>query len=58
MLVDRYSYATVGAGMINFSLRRAQNVHRQALIIDKEARIRLIEERENRLLREEEELKS
>ncbi len=38
VLIDRYSYATVGAGMINFSLRRAQNVHRQALVVDKKAR--------------------
>ena len=41
VLVDRYSHATVAAGMINFALRRAQNVHRQALVIDKEARARL-----------------
>jgi len=41
VLVDRYSFATVAAGMINFSLRRAQNVHRQALAVDKEARARL-----------------
>ena len=41
VLVDRYSYATVGSGMINFPLRRAQNVHRQALAVDKEARARL-----------------
>ncbi len=38
VLIDRYSHATVGAGMINFSLRRAQNVHRQALVVDKKAR--------------------
>ena len=31
VLIDRYSHATVGAGMINFALRRAENVHRQAL---------------------------
>jgi bifunctional enzyme CysN/CysC len=41
VLVDRYSFATVGAGMINFSLRRAQNVHRQALTVDKDARAKL-----------------
>lgn len=41
ILVDRYSYATVAAGMINFSLRRAQNVHKQALVVDKTARNRL-----------------
>ncbi len=41
VLIDRYSFATVGAGMINFSLRRADNVHRQALTVDKAARTRL-----------------
>ncbi|MCP4430201.1 MAG: adenylyl-sulfate kinase, partial [Gammaproteobacteria bacterium] len=41
VLIDRYSHATVGAGMINFSLRRAQNVHRQALVVDKVARAEL-----------------
>jgi bifunctional enzyme CysN/CysC len=40
VLVDRYSHATVAAGMINFALRRAQNVHRQALVVDKTARER------------------
>ncbi|MDG1444312.1 MAG: sulfate adenylyltransferase subunit CysN [Pseudomonadales bacterium] len=38
VLVDRYSNATVAAGMIKFSLRRAQNVHRQALVVDRRAR--------------------
>ena len=41
VLVDRYSNATVAAGMINFALRRAQNVHKQALVVDKLARERL-----------------
>jgi len=41
VLIDRYSFATVGAGMINFALRRAQNVHRQALVVDKKARATL-----------------
>ncbi|MCZ6658466.1 MAG: sulfate adenylyltransferase subunit CysN [Gammaproteobacteria bacterium] len=41
VLVDRYSHATVAAGMINFALRRAQNVHRQALTVDKHARAKL-----------------
>ncbi len=41
VLIDRYTHATVGAGMINFSLRRADNVHRQALTIDKSARAKL-----------------
>ena len=42
VLVDRYSHATVGAGMINFALRRAQNVHRHAHSVDKAARERLM----------------
>ena len=33
ILVDRFSHATVAAGMIRHSLRRAQNVHRQALTV-------------------------
>ncbi len=41
VLIDRYSHATVGAGMVNFALRRAKNVHRQALVIDKKAREKL-----------------
>ncbi len=41
VLVDRYSHATVAAGMINFALRRAENVHRQALTVDKKARAKL-----------------
>ncbi|MGE4617966.1 MAG: sulfate adenylyltransferase subunit CysN [Gammaproteobacteria bacterium] len=41
VLIDRYSYATVAAGTINFALRRAQNVHRQALTVDKGARAKL-----------------
>jgi len=41
VLVDRYSHATVAAGMIQFALRRAKNVHRQAHSVDKAARARL-----------------
>ncbi|MDH3640712.1 MAG: sulfate adenylyltransferase subunit CysN [Gammaproteobacteria bacterium] len=41
VLVDRYSHATVAAGMINFALRRAQNIHRQAVSVDKKAREKL-----------------
>jgi bifunctional enzyme CysN/CysC len=33
ILIDRYSNATVGAGMIEFGLRRAANIHRQALLV-------------------------
>ena len=38
ILIDRFSNATVGAGMIDFGLRRATNVHWQALDINKAAR--------------------
>ncbi|MHA1560262.1 MAG: adenylyl-sulfate kinase, partial [Alphaproteobacteria bacterium] len=38
ILIDRFSNATVAAGMIRFGLRRATNIHRQALTIDKTAR--------------------
>jgi len=38
ILIDRFTNATVGAGMIDFGLRRATNVHWQALDVDKQAR--------------------
>jgi bifunctional enzyme CysN/CysC len=38
ILVDRFTHATVAAGMIRHNLRRAQNVHRQALSITRESR--------------------
>ncbi|MFK0278461.1 sulfate adenylyltransferase subunit CysN [Ensifer sp. NPDC090286] len=38
VLIDRFTNATVGAGMIDFPLRRALNVHWQALDINKKAR--------------------
>lgn len=38
ILVDRFSRSTVGAGVISHSMRRAQNVHRQALSITRESR--------------------
>ncbi|EJN24562.1 sulfate adenylyltransferase, large subunit [Pseudomonas sp. GM78] len=38
ILVDRHSHATVAAGMIHHSLRRSQNVHRQALSITRTER--------------------
>jgi bifunctional enzyme CysN/CysC len=37
ILIDKITNRTVGAGMINFSLRRAQNVHWQATDIGREA---------------------
>jgi bifunctional enzyme CysN/CysC len=41
ILIDRLSNATVGAGLINFALRRSQNVHWQALDVDKGRRAQL-----------------
>ncbi len=41
ILIDRFTNATVGAGMISFGLRRATNIHRQRLIVDKAARSQL-----------------
>jgi len=38
IVIDRLTNGTVGAGMIDFGLRRATNVHLQALDVDKEAR--------------------
>ena len=40
ILIDRLSNNTVGAGLINFALRRSQNVHWQALDVDKRLRAR------------------
>ena len=38
ILIDRISNRTVGAGLLNFALRRAHNIHWQALSVDKDAR--------------------
>ncbi len=38
ILIDKLSHETVGAGLIEFSLRRAANIHWQALEINKQAR--------------------
>src|SRR6185437_11860018 len=38
ILIDRFTNATVGAGMIDFGLRRATNVHWQALDVSKAVR--------------------
>ena len=41
VLVDRYSNATVAAGMICYELRRASNIHKQSLSVDRESREKL-----------------
>jgi bifunctional enzyme CysN/CysC len=42
ILIDRVNHRTVGAGMLRFALRRAHNIHPQALDIDQAARAALL----------------
>jgi len=39
VIIDRLSNVTVGAGLIDFALRRSDNIHWQALDVSKEARV-------------------
>ena len=41
VLVDRYSHATVAAGMIRYELRRASNIHLQNMSVDRPSREKL-----------------
>ena len=41
ILIDRLTFATVGAGMVDFALRRASNIHWQALELGKRQRAML-----------------
>ena len=41
ILIDRLTRATVGAGMIRFALRRAPNIHRQAIRVGRDMRAAL-----------------
>jgi bifunctional enzyme CysN/CysC len=45
ILIDRYSNETLAAGMIDFALRRATNIHHQNLTISKAERSRLMHHR-------------
>jgi bifunctional enzyme CysN/CysC len=45
ILIDPISHHTAAAGMIEFSLRRATNIRRQALGVDKSVRARLKQQR-------------
>jgi bifunctional enzyme CysN/CysC len=45
ILIDKITNATVGAGMLHFSLRRAQNVHWQATDVTREAHASLKNQR-------------
>jgi bifunctional enzyme CysN/CysC len=38
ILIDKLSFATVGAGLVDFELRRASNIHWQSLEVSKAAR--------------------
>ena len=38
IIIDRFTNATVGMGLINFALRRASNIHWQALDVNKTSR--------------------
>ena len=38
ILIDRITNSTVGAGMLHFALRRSQNIHWQALDVNKKSR--------------------
>ncbi len=41
ILIDKFSNETAGAGMVEFALRRAANIHWQAMEVDKAARAAL-----------------
>jgi bifunctional enzyme CysN/CysC len=41
IIVDRYTNATVAAGLLHFALRRSQNLHWQAVEVDRDAHARL-----------------
>src|SRR5438128_2298281 len=38
ILIDRFTNTTVAAGLLHFALRRAENIHWQAVEVDKNAR--------------------
>ena len=42
ILVDRFSNQTAAAGMIDFALRRATNIHHESMLVDKAARAALL----------------
>jgi bifunctional enzyme CysN/CysC len=45
ILIDRYSNETVAAGMIDFALRRATNIHRHDHLVSKTGRVNLMHHR-------------
>ncbi len=45
IIVDRFSNTTVGMGLINFALRRAANIHWQAMDVNKVSRAALLQQK-------------
>ena len=45
VLIDKFTFETVGAGMITFALRRASNIHWQAIDVDRTSRAALMHQR-------------
>ncbi|KPM54350.1 adenylyltransferase [Frankia sp. R43] len=45
VLIDRFTHATVAAGLLHFALRRSHNIHWQAVEVDKAARARRKDQR-------------
>ncbi len=45
IIIDRFSNATVGMGLIRFALRRAANIHWQATDVNKESRGKLLKQK-------------
>lgn len=45
ILIDRFSNETTAAGMVDFALRRASNIHHQKLMVDKAERVKLMPHR-------------
>ena len=44
IFIDKFSFDTVGAGMINFALRRSHNIHWQAVDINKRSRSAMMQQ--------------
>ena len=45
ILVDRFTNQTAGAGMVNFALRRATNIHHEGFLVSKESRAALLHQK-------------
>jgi bifunctional enzyme CysN/CysC len=45
IIIDRFTNNTIGLGLINFALRRAANIHWQAMDVNKSSRAKLIKQK-------------